>query len=214
MFPGVGTRRPTAAESLPEGGIRGGAMSQENVEIVRKPLRVRERSSRTLDQRLALRFPRLFDAYARVIVGRLPPTSRVRQAAVWRGSRLGMEAFNRRDLDAALLYATPDFEYHPPREFVDMGLLEPCYRGRAGFHTYVSDWSEVFGADLRTEPVELIDLGDRIVLLADLPARAQASGVPLTGKIATISVLKHGKAIRVKAYWDHAQALEAVGLSE
>ena len=34
-------------------------MSQENVEFVRKPLRVRERSSRTLDQRLSLRFPRL-----------------------------------------------------------------------------------------------------------------------------------------------------------
>jgi hypothetical protein len=37
-------------------------MSQENAEIVRKPLRVRERSNRTPDQRLFLRFPRLVDA--------------------------------------------------------------------------------------------------------------------------------------------------------
>jgi hypothetical protein len=64
------------------------------------------------------------------------------------------------------------------------------------------------------EPVELIDLGDRIVLLADLPTRAQASGVPFTGKIATVTVLKGGKAIRVQAYFDHAEALEAVGLTE
>jgi hypothetical protein len=33
-------------------------MSQENVQVVREPLRVREKASRTLDQRLALRFPR------------------------------------------------------------------------------------------------------------------------------------------------------------
>jgi hypothetical protein len=68
-------------------------------EIVRKPLRVRDRSSRTLDQRLALRFPRLTATYIRLIF-RLSPRSRFRQAAVRRGSQLSMEAFTRRDLDA------------------------------------------------------------------------------------------------------------------
>jgi ketosteroid isomerase-like protein len=125
-----------------------------------------------------------------------------------------MEAFNRRDVDAAVNPGSPDFEYIPPREFVEAGFLEPCYRGPAGFRKYVSAWSEVFGADLRVEPVELIDLGDRIVLLAEFPARAQASGVPFTGKIATVSVLKDGRAIRVQTYLDHAEALDAVGLRE
>jgi hypothetical protein len=106
-------------------------MSQENIEVVRKPLAVRERSSRTLDQRLSLRFPRPFDAYVRLI-GRLPPSSRLRQAALWRGSRTGMEAFNRRDLDAFLLGYDPDCEIHPFRELVESGLAEPCYRGPAG----------------------------------------------------------------------------------
>ena len=187
-------------------------MSQENVEFVRKSLRVRDQSSRPLDQRLALRFPRLADAFARLIIGHLPPTSRVRQAAVWRGSQLGMEAFNRRDVDAAVSYGHADFEFEPPREFVEVGF-EPSYRGLAGFRKYVSTWAEVFGPDLRVEPVELIDLGDRVVLLADLQARGQASGLPFTGTIATVSVLKDGKASRVQAYFDHAEALEAVGLS-
>jgi hypothetical protein len=39
---------------------------RENVEMVRKPLRVRERSSRTLDQRFFLRFPRVNAAFARL----------------------------------------------------------------------------------------------------------------------------------------------------
>jgi ketosteroid isomerase-like protein len=187
-------------------------MTQERGRIVRKPLRVRERSSRPLEQRLTLRFPRLSAAYARLIIERLSPTSRVRQAAVWRGSRLGMEAFNRRDVEAAVSYGHPDFEFYPPREFVEVGFFEPCYRGAEGFGRYVSAWSDVVG--FRVEPVELIDLGDRIVMLADLPMRAQTSGVPFARKIATVSVMKDGKAIRVQAYLDHAEALAAVGLPE
>jgi hypothetical protein len=64
-------------------------MSEENEEIVRKPLQVRERSSRTLDQRLFLRFPRLATASFRLIT-KLPPGSRLRQAVVWRAARLAL----------------------------------------------------------------------------------------------------------------------------
>jgi ketosteroid isomerase-like protein len=64
------------------------------------------------------------------------------------------------------------------------------------------------------EPEELIDLGDRIVLLATGRGRAQASGVPLTTKLATVWVLEHGRVIRLQAYFDQAEALEAVGLRD
>jgi hypothetical protein len=182
-------------------------------QIVRNPLAVREQSSRTLDQRLALRIPRLAHMFARLI-GRRPPSSRLRQATVWRGARLSVEAYNRRDLDAYLLGFHRDCEFYPPREFVEAGFAEPCYRGPAGLREYVSIWFEVFGADLRVEPVELIDVGDRLVSLADLPARAQASGVPLSGQLAVVSTLKDGRSIREQHHFDHAEALEAVGLQE
>jgi hypothetical protein len=87
-------------------------MSQENVEVVRKPLRANQRSSRTLDMRLLLRFPGLAVAYLRLI-DKLPPRSRLRQAAVWRGIRLGVEAYNRRDLDAVAIAFHPDLKYYP-----------------------------------------------------------------------------------------------------
>jgi hypothetical protein len=188
-------------------------MSQESMEVVRKPLRVRQQSRRSIDQRVGIRFPRLFDASARLI-SRLPPSSRIRHAALWRGTQLGMEAFNRRDLDAAVLPGHADFEYCPPREFVEVGFFEPCYRGPAGFREFVLAWSDVLGADLRVEPVELIDLGHTVVLLAELPMRGRASRVPFTGTIATVSELKDGKATRVHAYLHHAEALAAAGLSE
>jgi ketosteroid isomerase-like protein len=174
---------------------------------------VRERSSRTIDQQLALRFPRLAAAWFRLL-GKLPPGSRVRQAALQRGVRLAVEAYNRRDLDAVAIGYRPDLEYYPYREFVEAALAEPCYHGPAGYRAYISATYEVWGADVRLEPTELIDLGDRLVLLADMPMRAQASGVPLAQTYAGVSTLKHGRVIRQDDFLDHAEALEAVGLRE
>jgi ketosteroid isomerase-like protein len=187
-------------------------MSQENVEFVRKPLSARGRSRRTLDQRLAIRFPRLAAAFPRLI-GKLPPSSRVRQAALWRAARLGVEAYNRRDLDAVVIGYRPDLEYYPYREFVEAGLAEPCYHGPSGYRKYIEDTYEVWGTDVRLEPTELIDLGDRFVLLADMPMRAQASGVALAQTYAGVSTMKDGRVIRQDDFLNHAEALEAVGLN-
>jgi ketosteroid isomerase-like protein len=182
-------------------------------QVVRKPLRVRERSSRTLDQRLAVRFPVLTARFAGLFA-RLPSRSRLRQALLWRGVRLSAEAFNRRDLDVLLVRCHPDYELYPAHEFVAAGFMPPCYRGPEGWHAHVSDWSDVWGPDIRLEPLEVIDLGTRVVVLYNVPVRAQASGVPLTGKWATIGTLKDGRLIRDQVYLDHAEALAAAGLSE
>ena len=188
-------------------------MQANNVEVVRKPLRVRERSRRTLDQRFLLSFPRLATAYARLFF-KLPPGSRLRQAAVWRGARLALEAYNRRDMDAVGIGYHPEFEYHPARNWVEAGLLEPYYRGLEGHRRYVASTAEVFGSEVYVKPVELIDLGEKFVVLANAPMRAQASGIELTEEFALVFALKDGQVFRVQEYYDHDEALEAAGLSE
>jgi len=188
-------------------------MSQENVEFVRKPLRVRERSRRTLDQRLSLRFPRLVAPYLRLF-SKLPPGSRLRQAGLWRAARLALEAYNRRDMDALGIGYHPEFEYHPARNWVEAGLLEPSYRGLEGHRRYVESTAEVFGSEVYVKPVELIDLGDKFVVFANAPMRAQASGIELTEAFALVFTLEDGQVIRVQEYYDYGEALEAVGLSQ
>ncbi len=79
-------------------------------------------------------------------LAKLPPSSRLRQAAVWRTARLAVEAYNRRDLDAVGIGYHPEFEYHPARNWVEAGLLEPSYRGLEGYRRYVASTAEVFGA--------------------------------------------------------------------
>jgi hypothetical protein len=182
-------------------------------EIVRKPVRLREGKGRAFEQRLLARVPWLAAA-ALALVARLPPSSGLRQALLWRGMRLSAEAFNRRDLDAIAPTRDPGFEFHPPPEAVESGFFEPCYRGAVGYRRYVSELSDVWGADIRIESLELIDMGDRLVLLYDAPVRAQGSGVPLTGRLASVVTLKKGRVIHQQDYLDHDKALEAVGLAK
>jgi ketosteroid isomerase-like protein len=179
--------------------------------VVRKPLQVREKTSRTLDQRLALRFPRINRAGLRLLAG-LPPRSGVRQAALWRAVRLAIEAYNRRDLEAASLGFHPRLEYYPYREFVEAGLAEPCYHGPEGYRAYIKATYEVWGTDVLLYPTELIDLGDQLVLLADMPMRAQASGIPLAESYATVATIQGGSIIRQRDYLNQAEALAAAGL--
>jgi hypothetical protein len=71
-------------------------------QAVRKSLSVRERSRRALLERLALSVPWYFSFCSRLLF-RLPPTSRIRQALVWRGHQVAYEAFNRRDFEAFVI---------------------------------------------------------------------------------------------------------------
>jgi ketosteroid isomerase-like protein len=180
--------------------------------MVRKALRVGDRSSRTLDERMFIRFPRLAAASYRRIA-RLPPTSRLRQAALWRGVRLAVEAYNRGDLAAAAVGFHPDLEYRPYREFVEAGLTEPSYHGPSGYIAYITATYEVWGDGVKLHPTELIDLGDRLVLLADMPMQAQASGVSLSERYGSVMTISDGRVVHVQDYLDQAEALQAVGPS-
>lgn len=188
-------------------------MTREPPQPVRFPVEFGERSRRTIEQRFMLRFPRLAAA-SFALVARLSPGSRLRQAAMARGIRSAAEAYNRHDLDAVLIGWHQDLEYLPARNLVDAGLVEACYRGAAGYKAYVADAAEVWGSDTRFEPTEVIDLGERMVILANAPLRGQISGVPLTLEFAYVTTLEDGLILRQQEYHDHAEALRAVGLAE
>jgi ketosteroid isomerase-like protein len=125
-----------------------------------------------------------------------------------------VEAYNRRDLEAVAINYHPQFEYCPGRSWVEAGLAEPSYLGLEGYRRYVATTAEVWGGEIYVKPTELIDLGQQVVLLADVPMRAQVSGVALTEAFGLVWTVKDGRAIRAQEYFDHAEALEAVGLRE
>ena len=181
--------------------------------IARIKLEPKERPRRTLDERLSLRFPKLAAVGSRLI-SRLPPGSRLRQAILRRSMELAAAAYNRRDLDAVVMAYRPGFEYLPAQKWIDAGLVEPRYVGKDGYIAYVRATEEVWGEDNLFQPLEAFDLGDRVVILADERMRARASGILLTEKFAYVLTLERGQPVRLQEYYDHAEALAAVGLSE
>ena len=122
----------------------------------------------------------------------------------------GWEAFNRGDLDVLELMYHPDVQFQYPEGTVG---VKSHHRGREGFREFQADWADGWG-EQRLEPRELIDLGDRFLVLGQLVARG-ASGVSLAQDHAMLATFdSRGRIIRQRDYFDHAEALKAMGLSE
>jgi hypothetical protein len=186
-------------------------MPRATARVVRTALQPADRPSRTLDQRLLVRYPAFGSAGTRLI-SKLPATSRIRRAMLARTVTQAIAAYNRRDLAAVVGGASPDLEYRPAAHWVDAGLVEESYRGLEGYRRYVATVDQVWAGQNLLDPIELVDLGSCFVTLATGRMRGQASGVPLTEAFALVSTFEDGLLVRHQEYYDHDQALAAVGL--
>lgn len=156
------------------------------------------------------RLPWLFDLGSRVLF-RLSPRSRIRRVLLRRSVCVGQATYNRRDFEALLPMYHPDVEVHSPKEWVALGDFDPIYRGHEGLVRFYRQWADAW-ADNWARPQELIDLGDRLVLLGEIGTRGGASGVEVGRRYAMLWHLRGGKVTREQVFTDPAEALEAVGL--
>ena len=60
--------------------------------------------------------------------------------------------------------------------------------------------------------IEFVDADDRVVVRQVW--RAVGRGPELNIEVTSVNTLRDGKTILLEFFWDHAEALEAVGLSE
>jgi hypothetical protein len=187
-------------------------MSQENVEAaraVRIPLPGREtRRHRTVDERIFVRFP----ALARLLLGawaRLPQHSRLRRVMLGRFVWRGYAAANRRDFDLLLIGLDPAIELHPmfPLDF------DASYHGHDGYREAWRVILEAFG-DIRLDPQELLDLGDRWLVTIRWSGHGAGSGVSISQRGFQLSTIRRGLVVRQDDFLDRQKALEAAGLSE
>jgi ketosteroid isomerase-like protein len=105
-----------------------------------------------------------------------------------------------------------EIEWLGPPEFPD--LAEPHY-GHEGVTRYLAKIAEAID-DYRMVRERFIDAGDdRVLVLSREGGRGVGSGAEVeTHLTAHLWTLKNGKAVRMQSYWERADALEAVGLSE
>lgn len=185
-------------------------MSREEVEVVRQPITLNASSRRRLRERLFLRFPGVATALSRVVLS-FPPRSRLRQAMIRDAFRLAIEAANRGDYEAAFCLLPSDYETITPPELVGIGF-DPVYRGRDGRLRYQHEWVAQLG-DFRQQPEEVIDLGDRVMLLGRMTGIGRGSGAAFDSELAYLITLSGGRMIREHEFRSHREALEAASLS-
>ena len=190
-------------------------MSQETVvRGVRYPLSLpseRAARRRSLDERLFVRFPALIRVFGGVWMRR-PPQSRLRRLLLTRLIQRGYAAGYRRDFEVLTVGLDPEIEYHAPPQVLAPDL-DPVMYGREGYIQVWRYWLDAF-EDIRFEPEELLDLGDRVLLTAQLKGRGSGSGVAVSQPMFQLVEFRDGMAVRQEDFNDRAKALEAAGLRE
>jgi ketosteroid isomerase-like protein len=120
------------------------------------------------------------------------------------------EAFNRRDVDAAVECLDPEVEMHPGIQVPDE---ESQYLGRDGLREWFRNATEPWEM-IRVEHKELIDRpGDRVLAVEHWLFRGR-DGIELELELPNVYTFRDGLIVRTDGFTDKADAQRAAGLSE
>jgi len=124
--------------------------------------------------------------------------------------RAGFEAFNRTG-EITIDHLAPDFELHQASSIVDTAGV---FRGPDAFRDMLQELRGAF-EELSFEAEEFMEApGGDIVVFIHARGRGRGSGVEIDNHIGQVWTFRNDKAVRMVAYEERAQALEAAGLSE
>jgi ketosteroid isomerase-like protein len=120
------------------------------------------------------------------------------------------EALNSGDLDVATANLPAEFEFIPPPMLPE----GDTYRGPQGLRQLWQTWRGTF-PDFRVEIEEMIDAGDKVIVMAAVSGTGTDSGLEVkTPSFAWVWSFEGDKPIRMEAMPNRATAVEAVGLTE
>jgi ketosteroid isomerase-like protein len=114
--------------------------------------------------------------------------------------RAGIERWNRGERDDVAFH--PELEWLPHRS-----ATEGTYRGLAGLARFRADTAETFDKfELR---VELLDLGDQVLVWGRIDVRALQSGIEMSIPTGGLVEIRDGLIARWEDFGSKEQALEA-----
>lgn len=119
--------------------------------------------------------------------------------------RQGFERFEEQGVEGLLPFIHPDFEVTTPAALT----AEPdTYRGPDGIRRYFDSFYEAMDK-VTFEPLELIEVGDAVVVPMTLRARGRTTGIETEQRVVQIWELEGGKAIRVRVFATLEEAMAA-----
>jgi ketosteroid isomerase-like protein len=117
----------------------------------------------------------------------------------------GFAAHNRGDLDALV-------EIYDPEAVFETLLLGTHHGNEAIRLIYEENQKTLSGYDV--VPVELIDVGDKVVAVAQTVGTGPVSKISVDDRFAFVFTLRDGRIVREQAFRNKEEALEAAGLTE
>ncbi len=123
--------------------------------------------------------------------------------------RRAYEAWNRGDLDSAFEFLDSDVVISTPPDFPGAGR----YHGLAEAKRWAEDFVQMW-AEIRAEPEEFIDAGNKVVVFVRYFGRGKESGAEVRGVIVDSHVLtlRDGRVVKLEMFQGTAEALSAVGI--
>jgi ketosteroid isomerase-like protein len=122
----------------------------------------------------------------------------------------GFAAWNAEDPHWVLEHMSPEVEWITP----DTDPYPGTYRGYAGVQEFWMNWRNAVGK-LHFVIEELIDGGDRVVVIARRRARNEQTGLSVDDKIAQVFTFDDDdKCVRVQEFHGREGAMQAAGLGD
>ena len=169
------------------------------------------RSTRPLDYRLVLRFPRIRARLMRWVLG-MPATARIRRIVLPRAVQLAWSAYERGEIRAPIEAAySPDVE-------IDVGAIRAA--GPVGLPSTMStreeliqfqvEWTDAF-AWMRYDVSELLDSGDAIVFGVIQEGEGRASGAITDIRLFTSLRFEDGLVTWQHFFFERDDAIRSIG---
>jgi ketosteroid isomerase-like protein len=121
-------------------------------------------------------------------------------------ARAAYAAWSARDLDAFVEVFSENVEVKP---FLGSGLGASTYRGHGGLKRWYQEATEEW-EELRVEPQEFHEVGDRLAVFLHVSGRGRGSHVEVEAEIVHVAEFRDGKFTRLEGFGDREQARRAL----
>ena len=118
--------------------------------------------------------------------------------------RRWVDAWNRGDDGMLLEGVGPEFEWVVAREHPDA----TTHRGPDAAAAYLADWRRML-PDLEVQIEELLEAGERVLLVMRMTGTGAGSGAVTEVRVATISAFREGRPVRTEEFLDPEAARRA-----
>ena len=118
------------------------------------------------------------------------------------------QAFNARDIEAAIAYCDRSIEWHSM--LAEVGAI---YRGRDGIRRWHAELVDAWH-EMRIQPDAYFDLWEHTLVSGTIHGRGHRSGAVVTMPFASVTRWRAGLIVYAKIHPDRDEALRDLGVSE